>query len=300
MKALFTQPFTYQVNAGASYTVSGTATGLLTSGYAGSNGNCTAYAANDPAHPRDWRLVGRIPIRGTNPDGAPAASLCPSLNNDDNNSVLPVDSSPDAGTPMYANQIAQERLNRSLALPANAEVFNRLNSANALPAGPLPDPTVDHSDLQNPCLFVGGPVASDTGSATHVRALFENDEISFVLANIEREPPSGLQISFDVNGGSRPQSVIYPSTVSVSAAARIVLGPIDSQIATASPAPTFTAPFLYVVDQRRVTQTQAGGPTRGQLLRINPIGYAATIGNATGVMPEYDDLTTSINLFPIQ
>jgi hypothetical protein len=95
--------------------------------------------------------------------------------------------------------------------------------------------------------------------------------------------------------------VIYPATVEVSEAARIVLGPIDSLPQTTDPPPSYEAPYLFVVDQRRLGRSQGGGPTRGQLVRINPVGFSVTIGSApTGLQPVYEDYTRSGNLFPIQ
>jgi hypothetical protein len=94
-----------------------------------------------------------------------------------------------------------------------------------------------------------------------------------------------------------------PTTVEVSMPARIVLGPVDSlsQVTTGSAAPTYEAPYLFVVDQRRLGREQGGGPTRGQLLRINPFGYSSTVGSApTGYQPIFEDYNASGGLFPIQ
>ena len=86
--------------------------------------------------------------------------------------------------------------------------------------------------------------------------------------------------------------------------ARIVLGPVDSlpQLTTGMPTPpAYEAPYLFVVDQHRLGREQGGGPTRGQLLRINPLGYAVTVGTApTGYQPIFDDYNASGGLFPIQ
>ena len=85
--------------------------------------------------------------------------------------------------------------------------------------------------------------------------------------------------------------------------ARIIIGPVDSlaQVTTGTPAPTaYEAPYLFVVDQRRLGREQGGGPTRGQLLRINPFGYTSTVGTPTGYQPIFEDYNTSGGLFPIQ
>jgi hypothetical protein len=55
------------------------------------------------------------------------------------------------------------------------------------------------------------------------------------------------------------------------------------------------------VDQHRLGRAQGGGPTRGQLLRINPVSYAVTVGSApTGYQPIFEDYNASGGLFPIQ
>ena len=44
------------------------------------------------------------------------------------------------------------------------------------------------------------------------------------------------------------------------------------------------APYFFVVDQRRLGRGQGGGPTRGQIVRVNPFGLAAN-----GYLPIYED-----------
>jgi len=296
--SVFDQLVTYKVNAGGSFTVSGSATGLLASNTSDANGNCIAYTTTFTATPpdkpqRDWRLVGRIPLSKTlGTDG--------SLHDVPHCSVLDVDAdgkriSHDKSMAVVPddNTTAPQTSDKT---PPNLESEVRMRPLRAL-ATNLPD---------DPCQFWGGaipsesPIPMDQPVPRHARAFFENNEISFVLANIDRAPTSELTIPFDINGGSAPQFVLYPSTVEVSEAARIVLGPIDSLPQTAGTTPLFEAPYLFVVDQRRLGRAQGGGPTRGQLVRINPIGYSVTIGNAMGVQPTYEDYTRSGNLFPIQ
>jgi len=158
----------------------------------------------------------------------------------------------------------------------------------------------------NPCLFLGGPVQTDPAyqdsvpremRPQHVRALFKNTEISFILANLDRAPPGTLELRFDVRGGFRPQTVIQQSTIEISMPTRIVLGPIEVPRDTTI---TFEVPYLFVVDQRRLGQGLGGGPTRGQLLRIHPLGYTSMLTTAGGVQPIYDDYTRSNGTFPIQ
>jgi hypothetical protein len=164
----------------------------------------------------------------------------------------------------------------------------------------------------NACLYMGGPIDSDTqaissdpttrppiegiqaGRPQHVRARFRNTQVAFVLAAIERAPPSGTNIHFDVHGGFRQEAVVMLSTVEVSAPARLVLGPIDSnRIDTIT---MKAAPFFFVVDQRRLGRGQGGGPTRGQIVRVNPYGLSST----NGFLPVYEDFHASNGLFPIQ
>jgi hypothetical protein len=157
----------------------------------------------------------------------------------------------------------------------------------------------------NACIYVAGPIASDPQLITadpttrpmrpqHVRARFRNTQIAFVLADIDRGPPGASTLHFDVHGGFRQEAVVNLTTVQVSAPARIVLGPIDSN--RPDMITTKAAPFFFVVDQRRLGTGQGGGPTRGQVVRINPFGLAAT----NGFLPVYEDYHASNGLFPIQ
>jgi hypothetical protein len=156
----------------------------------------------------------------------------------------------------------------------------------------------------------GGTVDSGAGDGgvplaprTHVRALFQNSQLSFVLANVDRSPTSQFITSFDVHGGFAPQVVQDPITLEVSMPARIVVGPVDSlaQVTTGSSTPAYEVPYILVVDQHRLGREQGGGPTRGQLLRINPLGYAVTVGSAPpGYQPIFEDYNASGGLFPIQ
>jgi hypothetical protein len=154
----------------------------------------------------------------------------------------------------------------------------------------------------NPCLLVGGPNVTDpaTLAPEHIRALFRNRELQFMMTNLEQPPSNVFQIRFDVHGGFQPQLVTIPSTVEVTMPARIVLGPFDSnQQTTGTTTDLAEIPYLFVVDQRELGRSQGGGPARGQLLRINPRGYAITTP-AVGAQPWFEDLTHSTNLFPIQ
>jgi hypothetical protein len=289
-QAVLDQFVTYRINAGASFLVTGTATGMLaanTTADASKGSVCIPYKdpdnnpGNDPS--RDWRLIARIPIARTlGPDGNLIdMTTCDVLSNSDDNTNPPAVVLNDPTS--MPNLVSESRLKPLRALATNLP-FNAVTGLRS-----------------NPCLFMGGPAPADIVPGPHARAFFENTEISFVLANVDRAPVAPLTITFDVNGGARPQSVIYPATVEVSEAARIVLGPIDSLPQTTDPPPSYEAPYLFVVDQRRLGRSQGGGPTRGQLVRINPVGFSVTIGSApTGLQPVYEDYTRSGNLFPIQ
>ena len=92
-----------------------------------------------------------------------------------------------------------------------------------------------------------------------------------MLTNFERAPVTQTTFRLDVHGGARSQTVLIPATAEISMPARIVLGPFDARAAV--PDNTYEAPYLFVVDQRRLGRGQGGGATRGQLVRINPAGY---------------------------
>jgi hypothetical protein len=161
----------------------------------------------------------------------------------------------------------------------NPAVLNSRDNATALlkilKTSPSPDP----------CLYLGGPNDSDPTSP-HTHALIQNTQFQFIMTNLDRAPTSALSINFNVEGGFQPQFVQNPVTVEVSLPSRILVGPFLT--------PTYNVPYLFVVDQRRLGRSQGGGPTRGQILRINPL-FAVTGG---GLQPIYEDRTTSGNLFP--
>jgi hypothetical protein len=275
-KQCFDQLVNYQVVAGKSFVVGGSQAGIVTTATLPSNGMCA------PNPTPDARFSFRIPMN------APACTGLPDVSTIDSR----VD--PDFVDPSVAT-----------AAQMNARALLTLVTSTPAP--------------QDPCFYIGGPVSSDlatdttaaanpdaavTPLPTHVRALFKNSQIAFVLANVDRGPTFQFATTFDVHGGFAPQLVQEPATVEVSMPARIIVGPVDSlaQITTGTPvAPTYAAPYLFVVDQRRLGREQGGGPTRGQLLRINPFGYTVTVGSApTGYQPLFEDYNTSGGLFPIQ
>ena len=202
-------------------------------------------------------------------------------------------------------------------LPADVSMIDSRIDPDAYdPASPLRQPAVDNANklaqvatgkpAPDPCLYMGGPVQGDPlqpmgTPPQHVRALFRNGQIGFVLANLDRGPSGQFVTVFDVHGGFVPQVVQDPVTLEVSMPARIVLGPVDAmkQVAPFTDVTTEER-YLFVVDQRRLGREQGGAATRGQLLRIHPLGYTSTVGSATGLQPIFEDYNTSGGVFPIQ
>jgi hypothetical protein len=130
-------------------------------------------------------------------------------------------------------------------------------------------------------------------------ALFQNRELRFVLANLEKYLGDAEIINFDVHGGFAADSVLIPGTVSLDSPARLVSSPIDSQGQSFDLSATRELPFLYVVDQRRLARPAIGAAaTRGQVLRVYSRKPTGTDFNS--LLPVYDDSISSANLWPIQ
>jgi hypothetical protein len=277
----FDQLVTYQVNVGNGYLVSGSSTGILpqvvnrqpTS--VDPNQQSTCQIDTDPK--RNPRQVSRIPVGTSSIPGGPDPTQmrCKSLLGGFVTDATDPSSDPTKAFTTLAT--------------ADTNPDNDLNRLQVLQTTPAPT---------DPCFFIGGP-SSDNPTGNHVRAIFQNTQLRFVMGDLERAPSTPVPIRFDVHGGFSPQAVIEPSTVQISMPARIVLTPVDSQpqgTPNGTPGSSVEAPYLMVVDQRRLGTGQGGGPTRGQLLRINPFGYAATYG----YQPWFEDYQHSNSLFPIQ
>jgi hypothetical protein len=271
----FDQLVTYQVNAGNAYLITGSSAGILPQvvNRQPTDPNQTQPVCGLDTNPaRNPRQVSRIPVGTSSVAGAPdpTGMLCADL-------------------PTVWNAAGDPTMTTFTTLPAP------LTTAH---------PNADDDRLQvlqktpspyNPCFFVGGP-SSNSPTGNHVRAIFQNTQLRFVMGDLERAPSTAVPIRFDVHGGFSPQTVVQPTTVEISMPARIVLTPVDSQPQNTTPLTDIEAPYLMVVDQRRLGRGQGGGPTRGQLLRINPFGYAATYG----YQPWFEDFQHSNSLFPIQ
>ncbi len=259
----------YQVGVGRGFLVSGSQTSLPTTGTTDTSGACV------PLPNLDVRTRIRIPM------DAPA---CPSFG--------PTD-------PTTLDSRCDPNVVNDPRCPTSATTAHNLATILETPNDP------------NPCQFMGGPNETDepnavdpttkVGPPRHVHALFRNRELQFMMTNLERPPSGVFQILFNVHGGFQPQTVAIPTTVEVSMPARLILGPFDANnpVMGTPGAATGEVPYLFVVDQRRLGLSQGGGPTRGQLLRIHPRGFAITTP-VLGNQPWYEDLNNSANLFPIQ
>ena len=154
--------------------------------------------------------------------------------------------------------------------------------------------------INAPCLIPTATATSgDTTLGPPFRALFQNRELRFILANLESYFSDSVQITFDVHGGFLADTVFVPGTIDVEMPTRIVTSPIDSQSQLFDQSATTEIPYLFVVDQRRLGRVSAGvGATRGQVLRINPRRAYTTDVNS--LLPIYEDPSLSVNLWPIQ
>jgi hypothetical protein len=282
----FDQLTSYSVQVGNGFLVSGSQTGVtVTAKLMGGDQQCDPNTSPDP------RFTFRIPMD---------APLC---TNPETAGVWNVD-----------GRVSPDLITSDTTKTPDPKAQAELNAQNlaAIPLISTPAPA-------DPCLYWGGPVAGDPSNSTskqvdggvpmpapsptsHLRALFRNSQISFVLANLDRAPSGQFVVTFDVHGGFNAQVVQDPPTVEVSMPARIVYGPVDAltQLTDFSMMPNLEQRYLFVVDQRRLGREQGGGPTRGQLLRIHPLGYSSTVGSVTGAQPLFQDYTASGGLFPIQ
>jgi hypothetical protein len=264
----------YQVGVGRGFAVTGSGTQLPATGVADASGACVPFPDLDP------RVRVRIPMDAHN--------CAPPIVDNTFDSRCNPNLAP-SGCPMIDNAVAASDvlIKKTMA----GTTANKLREFLETPNDP------------NPCMFLGGPNETDIPNSApqHVHAMFRNRDVQFMLTNLERPPTGIFQIRFDVHGGFQGQFVAIPTTVEVTMPARIVLGPFDynnppmGTPGTANP----EVPFMFVVDQRRIGRSQGGGPTRGQLLRINPRGLSVTTP-AIGDQPLFEDLDHSNHLFPIQ
>ncbi len=261
----------YQLNVGGGYLIAGSQSGVPVTQLPDANGLCANIAS------LDVRRANRIPLK--------EASWCdPSFDEGyDGRCVPPADP---------AGPVPADCANSTVT--ADGDWKSLWDTLRRVPS-------------PNPCLFIGGANDSDlpvlsAKTTRHVQALFRNEEVQFMMTNLEQPHSGVLQIRFDVSGGFVPQIVGLPGTVEVGMPARIVLGPfhstVGSTVATGA-SDSINVPYLFVVDQRRLGRAQGSSATRGQLLRIHPRGNVLQTPK-TGYQPLFEDLTHSVNLFPIQ
>lgn len=125
----------------------------------------------------------------------------------------------------------------------------------------------------NPCLFKGRN--SDETPVTdvlHTKALFRNQQLRFMLTNLETFAGDANLIRFDVSGGFVPDLARPRDDILFTVPVRMVTGPTatpQSPVSQPSMVKTYHPyyPYLYLIDQGR-TGTASGG--RGQILRLNP------------------------------
>jgi hypothetical protein len=265
----------YQLNVGGGYLVSGSQSGVPVTQLPGANGLCQDIER------LDVRRVSRIPLT--------AATWCDaSFDEGYDGRCIPPANAEDPVSPECSNP-------KDPATKGTADWDALVSTVKELPSP------------KNPCLFIGGANDSDSPAlpartTRHVQALFRNEEIQFMMTNLEQPHSGALQVRFDVSGGFLPQTVGLPGTVEIGMPARIVLGPFHSTLASTQAtgaADSINTPYLFVVDQRRLGRAQGSSATRGQLLRIHPRGNVIQ-SPKTGNQPLYEDLSHSGNLFPIQ
>jgi hypothetical protein len=259
----FDQLTAYQVNVGGGFVVSGSVTSYPLQHVTDQGANpLTCRAVNpDPLQsanpPQPGRLIRRIPVFPT-----PQCTNTPNIS--DLNGDL---------DPMIAGTT-------NTAIITNKDIDK--NDPNAMKTflNTKPNP--------NPCRFLAGP--NDSGPTQHWAAFYRNTELAFMLTNLEQVPSGNLEIDFAVHGGFRAQTVVVPADVEVDLPARIMVSPIDIPAVPGNR-------YVFVVDQRKLGRAQGGGPTRGQILRMNP---TYTPNTTTGAYPVFEDYNLSSGYYPIQ
>jgi hypothetical protein len=141
----------------------------------------------------------------------------------------------------------------------------------------------------NPCLF-RGPSADAGNSQEHVKALFENPHVRFVLTNLEQYVGDGTTIQVSIQGGFSPLRV-RPSSESsrFGMGVRILTSPIDSTATLTDSTSATPPPYIFVIDQGRTSTTLS----RGQILRVNPRPAQQYPGG-------FIDSAGTNSLFPVQ
>jgi hypothetical protein len=215
------------------------------------NGQCVQDTA------RHRLLVNRIPLSAPACQGLPA-----------------IPPPPDANLPDLAGQ--QMRFNN----------FTKqlVTTKTVLPAGPP-------GTWGNPCLFKDSNHDEPGDISTHVKALFENQELKLVLTNLDEYGGDVNNIQFAITGGFNPATVaLRDENVIITAGARITVGPTAVPESPNNYGFRSVFPYVYVVDQGRSAAISTG---RGQILRIDTATAPAGI-------PVFDSTSFTSTPFQIQ
>jgi hypothetical protein len=266
LETCFSQLATYKISAGHSFLVAGSVSGAPANRGVGSHGECALdmRRAND-----DPRAVSRLWV------GGPNEAVC-------------------AKAP---GRVAPSE--ETLCVQGNGE------------ACPLEEFSLGNFGSPGPCLFVSqvkDPLLDASRQVVQadkktiyqpprfgaVSALFQNDQIRFVLTDIDKTVDDKAVLQFETQGGFAPQLIVPLGLDSeVDLPSRILTSPIPSvpqikdEVLTDS-----DRPMLFVVDQRRSNRTSLGA-VRGQVVRVRPT-YGETL------VPVYEGFSLSGNYYPLQ
>lgn len=162
---------------------------------------------------------------------------------------------------------------RCLARPVDPLLVDRIPlSAPAcqdVPPGQANDQLLLQTEppAMNPCLF-SGPNAEVQDGVTHIKALFQNQDLRLVFTNLDSYVGDTASNTLNVEGGFIPTGVRPPSIdVAVAVPTRLLTSPmkiVNPNGASDTVAPLFR--FVYMIDSGRL----ASGGNRGQVLRLNP------------------------------
>jgi hypothetical protein len=178
------------------------------------------------------------------------------------------------------------------------------------PAGPSPNPCFVFTQKNAMSTVLSTPAeCKSAGALCTASVVFQNNELRFVMTDLEKPFSETTQIRFDVHGGISPQLVVPAVDAAAGLPARLVLGPVPMPAQTAEGLgatclsdPTLCAgargsdlPYMYIVDQRQVVNTRAGVGVRGQILRVTP-----RVSATTAPLPGVESFTAGGRYFPIQ
>jgi len=130
-----------------------------------------------------------------------------------------------------------------------------------------------------------------------VSALFQNEQVRFILTDLDKTVDDSAVLNFQVQGGFAGQLIVPTSyDAEVDLPARIVTSPISGvghiPGDNLSLSNESDRPMLFVVDQRRTSRSSLGA-VRGQLVRIRP-DYGDSL------VPLYEGFSLSGSYYPLQ